>query len=211
MPVFKIKQNGEWVDIAGGGNGGEIPDNLVYVSEENQESAVVPLDADTFGGYPVENFIKQDNVINNFITTDEGYVADARALKTLNDKFNMDLLWQNASYTSSFDSQSITVDVSNYNLFVIRYRLSNTDAYDYFGTDICVKGYRGWMSTAMGSGGQTGAYTFSLWRQVLVSSGGTITFFKCYKNNKTTNAPEEDNTWLIPYQIFGIKGGITTL
>ena len=58
MPVFKIKQNGEWVDIAGGGSGGEIPDNLVYVSEENQESAVVPLDADTLGGYTV-NTLKE--------------------------------------------------------------------------------------------------------------------------------------------------------
>lgn len=57
MPVFKIKQNGEWINIAGGSGGGEIPDNLVYVSEENQESAVVPLDADTFGGYTVNSLI----------------------------------------------------------------------------------------------------------------------------------------------------------
>lgn len=85
MPVFKIKQNGEWINIAGGGGGGEIPDNLVYVSEENQESAVVPLDADTLGGHPVENFVKKDDVVNNFTTTEEGFVADARALKVLND------------------------------------------------------------------------------------------------------------------------------
>lgn len=57
MPVFKIKQNGEWINIAGGSGGGEIPDNLVYVSEENQESAVVPLDADTLGGYTVNSLI----------------------------------------------------------------------------------------------------------------------------------------------------------
>ena len=35
--------------------------NLVYVSEENQESAVVPLNADTLGGVPAERYAKMSN------------------------------------------------------------------------------------------------------------------------------------------------------
>jgi hypothetical protein len=108
MPVLKIKQNGEWVEV-GGGSGGEIPDNLVYVSEENQESAVVPLDADTLGGHPMENFVKKDDVVNNFTTTEEGFVADARALKVLNDSI---------AYTptthDSGESNFIYIDVNNF-------------------------------------------------------------------------------------------------
>lgn len=71
MPVFKIKQNGEWVDIAGGSGGGEIPDNLVYVSEENQESTVVPLDADTLNG-KTENMLSVANA-----DTIEGYSVNS--------------------------------------------------------------------------------------------------------------------------------------
>lgn len=197
-------------------------------------------------GYVDTNKVDKSNVVNNFTTTASGNVADARALKTLNDskvdktqivnsyqeeragyvldaramkrgfdvlnnKFNMDLLWQNGSHNSSFDGQTFTIDASPYNLFVIRYKLNNSDGYDYWGTSICVKSYRGWISEVMGSGGQTGSYTYSLWRQIAINSSGSVVFFKCYKSNKTTGTPEEDNTWLIPYQIFGIKGGITSL
>lgn len=46
MPVLKVKKNGVWEEVTGG----FVPDNLVYTSEENQESATVPLNADTLGG-----------------------------------------------------------------------------------------------------------------------------------------------------------------
>ena len=157
-----------------------------------------------------DNKVDKANIVNNFTTTEEGYVADARALKTLNDKFNMDLLWQNESPTSTFDNQNITIDVSQYNLLVIRYRLCAADGYDLYDTAICVKGSRGWMSTAMGSGGQGGNYAFTAWRQWAVNSSGLIMFYDAHRSSNNSHAQEEDNTWLIPYQIYGIKGGIIT-
>lgn len=46
-------------------------ENLVYVNDESQESAVVPLNADTLGGHPVEDFIKRDE---NFETPKAGFI-----------------------------------------------------------------------------------------------------------------------------------------
>ena len=157
-----------------------------------------------------DNKVEKSSVVNNFTTTASGYVADARALKTLDEKFNMDLLWKNESPTSTFANQNITIDATGYNLMVIRYRLCAADGYDVYDTAICVKGQRGWMSTSMGSSGQAGVYTYAIWRQWAVNSNGLVVFYDCYKNNKTTNAPEMDNDWVIPYQIYGMKGKIKT-
>lgn len=44
------------------------------------------IDADTLGGNPASSYVQHDQVVNDFTTTEEGYVADARALKVLNDK-----------------------------------------------------------------------------------------------------------------------------
>lgn len=53
-------------------------------------------------------YVDETRVVNNFTTTKEGFVADARALKVLNDiKLSMELLWKNASPTSSFAAQTI--------------------------------------------------------------------------------------------------------
>lgn len=56
--------------------------------------------------------LDESKIVNNFTTTEPGYVADARALKVLNDsKVSIELLWQNASPTSEFAAQS--VDLNN--------------------------------------------------------------------------------------------------
>lgn len=188
-----------------------ILDTVVYSEGYTGGIKTLPVNADTLGEIPASEYVDKSKIANNLTTEEEGYVADARALKTLNDKFNMDLLWENESYTSDFEAQPVNIsNPSKYNMFVIRYKLCAADNYDYWGTDICVKGYRGWLSAVMGSGGQGGSYAFSAWRQLIIPNGGNITFFDCYKNNKTTNTPEVDNGWMIPYQIFGIKGGINT-
>ena len=63
----------------------------------------------------VKDKVDKSNVVNNFTTTEEGYVADARALKMLNDsKLSMELLWENASPTSSFAAQTVSIDLSDY-------------------------------------------------------------------------------------------------
>ena len=74
-------------------------------------------------GYVDTNKVDKANVVNNFTTTEEGFVADARALKVLNDsKLSMELLWENASPESSFPPQSIAVDLSEGDLVAISFK-----------------------------------------------------------------------------------------
>ena len=74
-------------------------------------------------GYVDTNKVDKANVVNNFSTTEEGFVADARALKVLNDsKLSMELLWENASPESSFPPQSIAVDLSEGDLVAISFK-----------------------------------------------------------------------------------------
>ena len=53
------------------------------------EGDISPVNADTLGGnlpeyYAIaENTVNKENIVNNFTTTEEGFVADARALKAL--------------------------------------------------------------------------------------------------------------------------------
>ena len=56
------------------------------------EGEIAPVNADTLGGYDAEHYVTVENVVNNFTTTEEGYIADARALKTLNDDAQWKLL-----------------------------------------------------------------------------------------------------------------------
>ena len=56
----------------------DIQDNIIQNAEDlnNIQNNIIELN---------NNSISKDNIINNFTTTEEGFVADARALKVLND------------------------------------------------------------------------------------------------------------------------------
>lgn len=146
------------------------------------------------------------SIVNDFDTTAEGYVADARALKTLNDRFNVDLLWRNASPTSSFTNQTIQISGYSYNLFLIRYKLNAS--YSKYAMDICLKGDYGWLSVVMGSAGTAGSDAVMVWRELAINSG-SIVFYNAYKSGKSLdNEPTQDDGWVVPYEIYGIYGGI---
>lgn len=81
----------------------------IYVSEENQESAVVPLNADTFNGMPPSYYAK----------TDEAMIVE--------------LLWSNASPRSEFVGQTVSVSASGYDMFWVVFARSTT-AYFYLST-----------------------------------------------------------------------------
>ena len=73
-------------------------------------------------GYVDTNKVDKANIVNNFTTTAEGFVADARALKALNDsKLSMELLWQNASPESTFAAQTVTLDFGENTHYTVEY------------------------------------------------------------------------------------------
>lgn len=59
MPVLKIKQNGEWVDVAGGG-AGSVDIDLEGANVGNPN----PVDADTLGGKPAAAYATESFVAN---------------------------------------------------------------------------------------------------------------------------------------------------
>ena len=79
-----------------------ISENLIYKQNDEPENAVegsiwIDMDedgdiehvnADTLGGYSPSEYVMTNNVVNNFNTTTQGYVADARTVKDLNDRLN---------------------------------------------------------------------------------------------------------------------------
>lgn len=56
--------------------------------------------------------VDKTSVVNNFTTTEEGFVADARTLKVLNEsKLSMELLYENGNPTSSFSEGEIPLEI----------------------------------------------------------------------------------------------------
>lgn len=82
--------------VAGGTMEGPINMNGQKLSGLNAPTA--DNDAAT-KGYVDTNKVDKANVVNNFTTTEEGFVADARALKVLNDTFGV---VQSTTYTSEY-------------------------------------------------------------------------------------------------------------
>lgn len=87
-------------------------------------------------GYATETYVNnavgvkvdKDNVVNNFTTTAAGYVADARALKVLNDeKLSMELLWENDSPASEFAARDLTANCKSSDLILGLFYSSSTN------------------------------------------------------------------------------------
>lgn len=158
------------------------------------------------------NKVDKSQIVNTYLSEEEGRVPDARALKRLHDKlddkFNIVRLWQNASPESTFDNQTVKVTASPYNVFIIRFKLCSS--YSKYAYGIGVKNNYGWLSAAMGSAGTAGAHTALAWREFAINSSGSIVFYDAHKDgNSLVDAPIEDNDWIVPDGIYGVSGGIT--
>ena len=100
------------------------------------------------------------------------------------------LIWSNASETSNFEAQTITLSDASFDLIAIRFRWSTTD--DGGGAPlVCIKG-----------AGQNGASTYQsnrILRYVSYNEDGSVTFTGGYYNDSGIN-----NKYCIPTQIWGI-------
>ena len=148
------------------------------------------------GGSP--NAITKDKVVNNFTTTEEGFVADARALKLLNDsKLSMELLWENASYLSDFAARTIYVDLSGYKEVLVLGR-------NAVSTQVVV-GMSGYLQRI---NADTSKYYEFATKPFDVSNTG-ITFkdtFQIYWGGSNGFTVVASNGLLQPVKIYGIKG-----
>lgn len=213
-----VEQNGEInrypisdLDIGGG-------DVTIDLDGDNQGTAA-GINADTLGGFSADEYLRtgdnsninaamlnnqlpeyylnKDNVANNFNIIEEGFVADARVLKILNDnKLEMELLWENGSPLSSYSEQEIIVDLSPYRYVWVLLSASTSNANNIFASVILR------ISDQMTLRQAQAAFLYS--RNVYIHSN-RISFGDCNKYSYGSSEATTDNTKDIPIQIYGIK------
>lgn len=105
----------------------------------------------------------------------------------------MDLLWTNPSPTSSFASQTVSIDLSNYaGVLIVCKQHKSVESYFNFLSLIVAESIR----FLCGSGKLA-------FRNATVSSAGVVFTDGSYVNTYGTDAVNND--YVIPYQIYGIK------
>lgn len=115
----------------------------------------------------------------------------------------MEVLWENASPTSSFAAQSIAVS-AEYELYAMEYAFSPTEPHRRRNTLFNFKGFAGILSVNQKPmGGRQAARTF-----LMRISGDNINFdfSDGYEIPAGSNSFAINNVMLIPCRIFGAKG-----
>ncbi len=155
-------------------------------------------------GYVDTNKVAKAQIVNNFTTTEEGYVADARALKALNDsKLSTELLWRNGSDTSDFDGDDIpfeSVDLAQYYGFYLRYKYGTTSGVYYTHFQLGLGSSMLFMTNSVNT-----ANLYARTRNITISEHN-VAIGDCYTHRYTETTFTENNSYMIPVEIYGIKG-----
>lgn len=110
----------------------------------------------------------------------------------------IDLLWTNASPTSTFAAQSVAIDLSNYAYCIITFHNFVTSSAQYgLIAQTCTIGEKNMLQFVSPTNNRNGR------RFATLSSAG-VSFTACLYNDET------HNEYGIPYQIFGIQGRFGT-
>lgn len=107
------------------------------------------------------------------------------------DGVGIDLLWTNSSPTSAFGAQTVSLDLSSYQMVLVMARVST----DYSGifSNINTVGTTGWLA------GGWGSLNNVFHREYTVSTTGIYFYGGYYKTSYNTS-------YVVPYQIYGIRG-----
>lgn len=138
----------------------------------------------------------------------KGFAADAKAVgEKLNNLSGstMTLLWENASPTSNFAIQTISMDLSEYDAIMLLTRRS-TSVHD-IGFGISVLGHRGFAQN-LAVYTDVSAGVLICGREFTPSASGILIGGGAYKfSNIAMTACNFDDSYAIPYRIYGIKMG----
>ena len=111
---------------------------------------------------------------------------------------SIELLWTNASPSSSFAAQSVSVDLTECSMVIIT-MYQGTESGNLSATWIVPKGAFAMLSIVNGA---SSIGTVSYFRQATVNDN-SVSFGKGYRCKETEL---EDNEYAIPAAIYGIKG-----
>lgn len=117
----------------------------------------------------------------------------------------MKLLWTNASPGSTFAAQTVSLSLSGYAYVALDYRPLGTSLTK---RQFCKVGEACLMDAVSGnSGGGMSGTPYGIWRQAEVKTSGVV-FTKAVKREigNTSASITDDNGYMKPFRIFGIKG-----
>lgn len=117
------------------------------------------------------------------------------------DKVGMKLLWTNASPTSSFDAQTVSLNLSSYSQVLVYFRVYS-DSGEYSAETFGVYGLVGNWCLAV-CNAETGSNPSQ--RAFNITTTG-VAFSRAYYCNSVGGSLTWSSNLLIPYKIFGIKG-----
>ena len=116
----------------------------------------------------------------------------------INTGMTMKLLWENPNPTSSFAAQTITMDLSMYDSFLVVAHTSSSLAGCVY-TFVYEKTDKDYYLLFTGAGGVAQ-------RRAIRILDSYVTFAKCQQYSMSNGSESEANDKIIPYRIYGIKG-----
>lgn len=177
------------------------------------------VNADTLGGYAADEYAKAATIDNMLeidlygATAGEPNLVDADTLggfgldhfasvEEMNGKLSMELLWENASPTSSFAEQTIALDLSKYRFIRVYFYPTSTGAKNEYHQELDV-GSRT-VLVAWNYILSKGESIIAKTRQISANED-SIVFNTARSKVVTSTSPTDDNTGVIPFAIYGIK------
>lgn len=117
-----------------------------------------------------------------------------------------ELLWENASPTSSFAVQTISIDLSKYNFVIVEAQFASSAD---IRTQVSARTPKSSGSNTVnrigiGTGGTSAPFMYYVYRNFTVNSAG-VYFGEGYRS-KSSMAEEMNNGYCVPLAIYGVKG-----
>lgn len=115
---------------------------------------------------------------------------------------SMELLWENASPTSAFAAQTVSIDLADFGAVDIEYRTTNQS-----GSRVVKRVYmdrQGILGEVINVTGG-GVYASAVMRTAKVSETG-VQFAAGFEKLVSNTDTREDNARVVPTRIFGVKG-----
>lgn len=145
--------------------------------------SATPLNADQLQGHPASYFQK-------LLTAGNGIDISNDVISSL---WNVDLLWTNSSPTTSIDTLTVPVSLTNYRYVMIEFCQSVSNV-----------NYRTTMITAKANMTIIQAW-YKMRRRLVDISNTSISFQKCYEYGAYAGSETEAAGQIIPFRIYGIK------
>lgn len=149
-----------------------------------QAPSATPINADLLQGHNASYF-------QQALTAGDGISLSGNVINSFTER---DLLWTNSSTTAAFAPQTLTLDLSQYKLILIQFRISTTTS-SYVVVPFVPTGYD---QIAIGKG-QSNPTIFT---RLLTVRQANVQFYAAYSSQDSSNPL---NTTMIPFRIYGIK------